>query len=274
MSTRIDCPSDGSFCLTPENIGTQDFLSKVFRAHASAFAGLQLLIVHHVREDAIELLRALRGADVGIIGLIGPEYSAQDAALVQARAEGFDVAVASFAEIPALVERIAGHWEGGEFGIVDTGGYAADLKAIEGLTFRVEMTNHGLWKYRESSCDGLVEMAATTNKAIENIFVGRAIVNAILQELGLKSFSGIRLGVVGYGGIGSNVAHFAIQRRAIVSICEKDPSKLVRAVALGFEPDRPSYLGREQPGRRRLHGAGSVPRGRSRPCGTHSHVQR
>jgi hypothetical protein len=212
------------------------FLKSVFHAHASALQGLRLLIVQHIRHDTIDLLLALRAAGVEVIALLGPAYSEESLALKRARDHGFDAFVCRYEELPGRIAERIDRLPDIRLGVVDTGGYASDLPQADRLLFRVEMTNHGLWQYRAKNCSRVVEIAATTNKSIENIFIGRAIVRAILREMGIESFEGRGLGVVGFGGIGANVSRWAARLGAAVSVCERDPSKLIAAAALGFEP--------------------------------------
>jgi S-adenosylhomocysteine hydrolase len=203
-------------------------------------AALDVIIVQHIRADTAAFVSILSEHGVKIRQVIGISYSVEHAALDRIRKLGLCVTVAEFQEIPSrLKDELTSTRSADKTIILDVGGYAAGL-ASEGryrILGIVEETKQGLWEYM---CGvprvPVVRIADCRNKEIENIYVGRAIRDALLKLTEGTRFDArqVQLGIVGFGGIGENTCRWlsAVNERCIVFDCAS--FKMIKALAMGF----------------------------------------
>lgn len=210
--------------------------------HSSALIKLPVLLIHHVRSDTVLLVETLRMIGVEIIAVIGPEYSAQKQARSDIAALGIDVRCVHHTEIEKHIEIIATNPARSEFGLVDTGGYAANLHESVRPQFVVELTNRGLWNYRDAAWPNLLHFASAENKKLENIFVGKAIAQAVLYSMDGSEAIEYPIGVIGYGGIGASVSKALQKAGKSVCVHDSDPLKGILAATQGFKVLKPSEL--------------------------------
>jgi S-adenosylhomocysteine hydrolase len=215
--------------------------SKLIETHGKALSQFDYVIVQHLKDDTVEFVTQLRQADCRISNVIGISYSVDVAAFERLRQRGFRVEVREFAGLPAyLCEMI--FQSARPVVLLDVGGYGSELAASEHsskvLRFIVEDTKNGLWQYQSiiPQCP-VIEVASIENKAVENAFVGRRIVDAVFRffsEAGISS--PIRdYVVVGFGGIGQSVC-FALGLRGInAGVVELDERKVALAAAIGHQ---------------------------------------
>lgn len=219
-----------------------DALREFCELYADPLRKLPLLIVHHIRSDTVLLVKTLQMVGVEIVAVIGPEYSAQQRAQSEIVELGIEARYFHHTDVEKHVEAISKSLAISKFGLVDTGGYAAYLDESLRPNFVVELTNRGLWNYKDAKWTNLLHFASAENKQLENVFVGKAIVRAVLDAMNGSEAIAHPIGVIGYGGIGTNVAK-ALQRSG-KSVCvhDSDPLKGILAATQGFEVLKPSDL--------------------------------
>ncbi len=125
---------------------------------------------------------------------------------------------------------------------LDIGGYFSkytDQLIEDKLNFAgiVEDTENGLQKYKKQELTfPFLSVAHSPLKDNEDLLVGEAIsysVERILREQNII-ISGLNLGVLGFGKIGSSVAINFLKKGASVSVFDKNNICLIQAVSQGF----------------------------------------
>lgn len=137
------------------------------------------------------------------------------------------------------------------FIIIDIGGYfskvSKKLKDTYGKAFLgcIEDTENGLLKYVSQKIDcPFYQVARSPLKINEDYLVGQAIsfsAESIFRNEGVL-FNGQRIGIIGFGKIGSGVANAFRSRQAIVLVNDIDPIKITHAYSQGFIPQEKNSL--------------------------------
>lgn len=207
------------------------------RLDLQADAGL--VLIQHLRHDTLSFAKLLldRFAYVRIIAI---PYSIDPSAVRSAEVLGFDVAYPTLADIPAtLFDRL--ETSTGDVVVQDVGGHLADLlkrcfpRRLIGV---VEETKQGLWRYAALSrvAVPIVQIADSQLKQIEARYVGAAVACSLIEQLRALSvsFIGRRVGVLGYGDIGSATARVLRGLGAIVAVTDSSATKQILAESDGF----------------------------------------
>lgn len=138
-------------------------------------------------------------------------------------------------------------------GILEIGGYFAQignaLRATHGKRFlgSVEDTEGGHRRYLQESplAFPVVSVARSSLKRVEDTLIGPSVLfsaERLVRKMG-HVLSGVELGVLGYGKIGTSVARAAAARGCRVLVYDVSPQKRLLALADGFRiPDRERLL--------------------------------
>jgi S-adenosylhomocysteine hydrolase len=196
-------------------------------------------IVQHLKQDTAEFVGLLARSGIKINKVVGVSYSVDPQALERIRGDGINVEVVEYSEISSRLVALRQEAQRPSV-ILDVGGYGSAVALrrdlAEKVPFIVEDTNNGLWRYREihPHCP-IVEVASIPNKAVENGFVGRRIVDAIdtfcfQNALSMPSEDVV---VVGFGGIGRAVCSSLAFRGIRANVVDVNERHLAIAEAVG-----------------------------------------
>ncbi len=207
----------------------------------------ELLIIQHILQDTETFLHLLLERGWRVRALIGIPYSC-DKAAAKRLASLIDVRVPAFDDFQRVVDdTLASELERAStepFILQEVGGYCAALLGggssldIAGCAGAIEETRRGLWRYQAQ--DRLkvpvMQIADSRLKEIEAIHVGEAVARAIATDLLEleRSLPGLAVGVIGFGSIGSAVAHSLHARGAAVACFDTSPIRQIEAAARGF----------------------------------------
>jgi len=205
-----------------------------------------LLVIQHILRDTEVFLHLLLERGWRVRVLIGIPYSC-DASAAERLASRIDVRVPAFEDFQRVVdETLASELQRAAepFIVQEVGGYCAALLGggspvdTTGCVGAIEETRRGLWRYQAQK--GLkvpvLEIAGSRLKEIEAIHVGEAVARAIATDLELlgRSLPGLAAGVIGFGSIGSAVAHSLHARGAAVASFDTSPIRQIESAARGF----------------------------------------
>jgi adenosylhomocysteinase len=220
-------------------------LAEMIAAHSVPPA--RIVLVAHVLDTAVPFVRALAGA-MPVAAVIAVPYSARADACAQL-AEDLTVCVpAGTAEVGTQALRYAAAATRGgaeRVVIVEVGGYCAhlvdrlaDTPGVRGI---VEDTKQGHWRYeqRQPLLLPVFTIADSPLKALENSQVGRSIaysVDHLLRTRFFRLVSEARVGVLGYGGVGTATARYLRDHGARVGVYDADQIRMSQAVIDGHEP--------------------------------------
>jgi adenosylhomocysteinase len=215
-----------------------------------AARGIQLpglLVIQHVLRDTERFLQLLLERGWQVRMLIGIPYSC-DASAAERLASLTDVRVPAFEDFQRVVDdMLTNELRRGpaeRFILQEVGGYCATLLGngspvdVSGCAGAIEETRRGLWRYQAQQ--GLkvpvLEIAGSRLKEIEAIHVGEAVARAIATDLAVlgKSLPGLTAGVIGFGSIGSAVAHSLHARGAAVACFDLSAIRQIESAARGF----------------------------------------
>jgi adenosylhomocysteinase len=213
--------------------------SNLIEAYGKVLSQFDYVIVQHLKQDTVEFVGQLGRAGCQISKVIGISYSVDADALDRLREKGVDVEVRGFAELPGYLYEIIFRRDRPVV-LLDVGGYGSEVAASEFssrvLRFVVEDTKNGLWRYQSilPQCP-IMEVASIENKAVENAFVGRRIVDGMwsfFSEAGI-SFPTRGYVVLGFGGIGQSVCSALALRGINAGVVESSERGLALAEAIG-----------------------------------------
>ncbi|MGN6188972.1 MAG: NAD(P)-dependent oxidoreductase [Conexibacter sp.] len=224
--------------------------------HVAAYpcAPSRLVLITHLLDTAIPFVDAIRnGAELA--HLLAIPYSVVPAALAHVSEQMPVTVPASVSEIPtrARDEILALCLDGDSPVVVqEIGGYCAgvldDLVAMPNFGGIVEDTKQGHWAYQQRStlpCPVLT-IADSPLKALEDRQVGRAISHAldtIMRRHFFRLLAELRIGILGYGGIGEATAASLASAGARVSVFDTCNISMARAVMAGYAaPSRETLL--------------------------------
>jgi adenosylhomocysteinase len=199
--------------------------------------------------DSYGLLMCLQKSGLEIFSVIGLEYSSRPEIKEKLQKNGIRCTTVStndiLAEVTAHLTEVFALCEstGKRLLILENGGYAVPLiheqfaHKAHLCAGAVEETKQGLWKDQKISTPlfPILQTADTPIKKIESAHIGEPVVMAlssILKKAGL-GIQGKKIGVLGYGWIGSSVARVLKMRSSHVLVYDKDPIKNIEAYYQG-----------------------------------------
>jgi len=146
-------------------------------------------IIQHLKYDTLEIVSGLHDGGCNVGEVIAIDYSCDDDALNAVRQLGIAVAIERYERIAARLLQRVYQSDGHNLVLWDVGGYAsvvcADPELCSKVKFCIEDTNNGLWAYQREPqlfCP-VVDVASIGNKHVENGYVGKKIVEGVLQFL-------------------------------------------------------------------------------------------
>lgn len=195
--------------------------------------------VVHVIPDVPDYLRSLRQC-TNVLGVLAKPKSIDDSTRSMLEDEGFSISVFtrnSAEQFDYLDEQIAN--SPGAVVLLDIGGCFS--KQIEPLAKKhgnkligvVEDTENGLQKYLDASPWPVPVFSAARSplKEHEDFLIGQSIVfstDALLRDCGsLLQYA--NCSVIGYGKVGSSIAHHLIMRGISPNVFEEDPQRQLMA---------------------------------------------
>jgi adenosylhomocysteinase len=216
----------------------------------NVFAGKSLIALQPLFVDSYNLLVSLKKCGLNIDVVLGLRYSSKEEIVEKLRDEGINTVVG---ETDDMEEVVAQHLHSSiqnakstdrKLLILENGGY---LVPAYHKYFRheaniclggVEETKNGLWRVQQIQelLFPVFETADTRIKKIESSHLGEPVCNAlshILKATGL-TIQGKKVGVMGYGWVGSAVARSLKSRHAVVCVYDIDVFKLLSAYYEGF----------------------------------------
>lgn len=209
-----------------------------------------LIIVAHILEDADFFLAALE--KIFKIYVVFAKPKSINDKIYSSLKEKYTIVIADRSEInnvKYLKSFIPENSNG--FLVLDIGGYfskvSKDLKAVFRDRFLgvVEDTENGFLRYLSSGINfPFYQVARSELKKNEDYLVGQAITfsaESIFREQGIL-LNGQRVGVIGFGKVGSGVASALKTRQSIVSIYDIDPIKITHAYSHGYIPTSKNLL--------------------------------
>jgi adenosylhomocysteinase len=221
---------------------------------------VKLFFIQHLLDDTAHYLRLLTKYGIPVIKVVGIKYSSREDVVDDIKGNEIDATLPDFGSLEAVVDENLDsviheiREEGtGSFIIQEVGGYCARLiKERPGIFSReckgiVEDTKQGLWRY-SSVLDYLtvpvLQIADSELKDVEAAFVGEAVARVLEDDL-LNSgiaLTGRRVGILGFGKIGSSVSASLYRRGGIVSVYDKNPTKVINALTRGYAVPRKETL--------------------------------
>ncbi len=223
----------------------------VGETNKSIFNGLKMLVVQHLFPDTLELLLHLKSLGISHIWVIGKPYSSRQDVVSELRRNGISVFLPTFDEleegsaleplIKNVIEECKDRNE--KFIILEDGGYIVPylhkhfVNELRYCVGAVEQTTSGKWADEEIERAGLLRIPVATiassylKTGVEATHVADAVLRSIEKicyNLG-KTLTGMRVGVIGYGTIGSNIAKKLRDRHAIVAVNDEDPIRMTVA---------------------------------------------
>lgn len=196
----------------------------------------ELMLVVHVLPDTKEFIRSI--SEYVPVDVVLPIPYSRDPEVLEALDDTYEIVESD--SIPELREnirsRIQSYTGEDEVIVIEIGGYCADLLAdldtapIAGI---VEDTNNGHWAYEENSPPvPVVSVAQGKGKQIENRQVGPAVAfstERILRNELDRTLQNMRVLVAGYGNIGESTAAAFRGRRAMTTVYDVDPHRMIAA---------------------------------------------
>lgn len=225
----------------------------------NVFTGKLLIAVQPLFEDSYTLLMYLKKSGLEIFTVIGLEYSSKPEIREALIKNGINCEVDKTENINTIVLNKLSELlkicetTGKQILILENGGYLVPAihehfpeKAYL-CAGAVEETKQGLWKDRQilNLLFPVIQTADTDIKKIESSQLGEPVVTAltaILKKAGL-GLQGKKIGVLGYGWIGSSVARCLKMRFSHVLAYDINPIKNIEAYYHGcFHGGRNSVL--------------------------------
>jgi S-adenosylhomocysteine hydrolase len=197
--------------------------------------------VQHVKADTVSYIELLIEAGAGVPFVVAIPYSTEPRARETFKAMGIKVLEPGLTDIErsALTEIGASGALSKRLFVQEVGGYLANASLREcRVAGIVEETKGGLWRYQavaERLITPTVEVADTDMKAIEAHFVGEAVCDAVARRVMRyhHTLRYMRVGLFGYGDIGSGVAEALLRRRITPLVYDIDEIKLCDALTAG-----------------------------------------
>lgn len=218
------------------------------------FADAEIMCVQHMLGGQVpffDLLREL-GAAPHRTTLVGVPYSTNDTVVDVLTDRGWDVRSPPLDMVEwkntvreALYERLLSALATNRRVVVlDDGGLVAELLDQDPFLrdhaqrfSLVEQTRRGITVAESTQLmTSVVNAAQSWGKVLEGALIGENLSQRLmlrLGRLGITSLEGVRVGLVGSGVIGTPLAQQLIDAGAVVSVREKDPAALARALELG-----------------------------------------
>lgn len=208
-----------------------------------------LLAIQPLFGDSYGLLMNLQKSGLEIFSVIGLDYSSRPEIKERLLKNNIRCAIVSIADINSMVkDQLSEAFAvceatGKRLLILENGGYAVPIihehfaHKAHLCTGAVEETKQGLWKDQKIGLllFPVIQTADTPIKKIESAHIGEPVVIAlstILKKAGL-GIQGKKIGVLGYGWIGSSVARVLKMRSSHVLVYDKDPIKNIEAYYQG-----------------------------------------
>ncbi len=204
-----------------------------------------LFAIQPLFEDSCSLLINLKKSGLEIFSVIGLDYSSKPEIQKNLIDNGIPCEIVPISKINKVVqEQLSGVFEqcrmsGKKLLILENGGYAVPIiheifpDKANLCAGAVEETKQGLWRDQAiiKLLFPVLQTADTPIKKIESGQLGEPIVTAlstILKKVGL-GIQGKKIGLLGYGWIGSSVARSLKMRGSHVLAYDKNPIKNIEA---------------------------------------------
>jgi len=223
-------------------------LSEIVSKNTINFSSIKLLVIQHIKKNTIEFIRLLRKSNFKKIVVIAKPYSVNEEALEEIK-EYAEVIVPSFEELENLeiIDSVVRKYisEEDKFICLDMGGYFSryfqnGVSSYGSLLGIIEDTKNGIWfdKDKIRLKFPLLSVASSHLKIYaENYSVAKSVVrnleNILVNSDFSRSLSGNNILVLGYGGIGENIAKL-LKDKSLVSVYDISATKLLKARIYGF----------------------------------------
>jgi adenosylhomocysteinase len=231
----------------PQGPDVTEYPTLTETTHAYPMPDARLILIAHILNTAVPFVRTLAKV-MPVDAVIAVPYSAQPTACA-ALAEELPVDVPSnVGDVgPLAAQRAADASKRSRDNLIiqEVGGYCAhlveELAAMPGLRGVVEDTKQGQWHYEQQQPLQLpvFTIADSPLKALEDSQVGLSIAYSVEHLLRARFFqliSELRVGVLGYGGIGTATARSLRSRGSRVGVYDVDQIRMSQAVVDGHEP--------------------------------------
>jgi adenosylhomocysteinase len=244
---------------TPPDIG---ILKNIQSADKNIFSGFAIILIQHLLSDVIHLISTFNelGADKDGIFIVGIPYSTKHTTVKYLKHHGFNnIWIPSKYPFLEHVKQAIIHAidycvkTNKKILIVEDGGYAVPLFHREFLNKKeffvgaVEQTTNGINLDKDIKDENkkklklVIPVVNVAQSKIKNSIEGPLIGRTVSKNIELiyeKSFSGIagkKIGLVGYGTIGKEVAKSLKGRSSIVQIYDKEATAKSEARVDGYE---------------------------------------
>ena len=237
-------------------------LSELIEKHKSShLSNVCLLCIQPVLIDSFYLIKGLREIGFEILGVISLDYSTNDYVSQKLADIKIKHIEATAETIYSLAEEQLKHaieyckTNNKKLLLLENGGYLTPIfhqkfqSEADVCIGTVEETKRGIWDVEETIITNpllfpIIQVADTFIKGIESALIGEPVtmvLEKILRDTGL-GIQGKKIGVIGYGWIGSGIADALRARKAIVKVYDKDPRKMVKAYFDGCVTDSREQL--------------------------------
>lgn len=220
------------------------------------FSNNAIIVIQHLLSDAVHLIEAFEdlGTKKEAIFIVGIPYSTKYQTVKYLKKKGYNNILAPnkypFEESvrQCMVDAIKyAKVNSKSIVVVEDGGYVVPLlhgEFIDDISLflgAVEQTANGIWRDREikvSPCIPIINVAESIIKQkLESPLIGRSVsknIELIINKT-YHSIEGVKVGIVGYGSIGTEVAKKLKSIGAIVSIYDKEALNRSSAKTNGFD---------------------------------------
>lgn len=226
------------------NSGTRPAVDDFVSSHLAGKFPDSVVLIQHLKRDTVQFVRTLRNHGIAVPLFVAIPYSVEKAASDEIAELGIEVLKPDLEEVGSVAMAALRALAGTHDSVVvqEVGGYLAPILETcvdcAPLACIVEETKNGFWRYQKVQ-DRLpipvIQVADTEMKRIEAHFVGEAVCDALSSHLFnlQQTLRYKRVGLIGYGDIGSGVAEAMLRRRISPLVYDCDPIKQSGALTGG-----------------------------------------
>lgn len=212
---------------------------------------MRIVIIQHLLEDTEAFIHILKRTGFLIEQVIGIEYSSKRHVVERLVDQGIDAIVPEFAKLKRTIKSCLRAIKKEQrcssitnFLVHEVGGYCADLLNEDMSLFDnncigvVEETKQGLWRYEKvkSLRFPIIHIANSRLKDFEGIYIGESVAKIIFGDIKTLNIrpSTCRVGLLGFGSIGSSVARSLAKQGFRILFYDANPIKQIEGAVLGY----------------------------------------